>query len=210
MTSSEYIQRPILDSKLVSQNEIFLADLLTMNVNDVVGIVMEAFVNWAKHLKLEEMDSFSETHLPKFTGVNSYEQFKFQRHRRFFMVVKYDDMLITCAIDNTAPRANLCGWREVSYGEAIDFAQKIQIWLNSLSVNDAFDAVLELALCWAERYNSRMGLEFALETGRTNIEEYTDENLTMFLRWCFHNDLELADAGFNWDTWADEMNLNKK
>jgi hypothetical protein len=206
MSKTEYIARPILDSELALQNEVFLADLLTMNVDSVVGIVMEALIDWAKHLKLEEVDTFAETHLPKFTGVNNYEQYKFGHHRRFFIVVKYDDFLGGCVINNKIPRSSLSGWREVSNDEAHNLTQKIQSWLNKLPVNSAFDAVLELVLCWAERYNSQMGLGFAFETGRTNTEEYTDINLTMFLRWCFHNDLEFADMGFNWDTWADERN----
>lgn len=186
------------------QIEIFLADLLTMSVKDVVGIVMEVFVDWARRLKLAEVDSFAATHLPVHSGVNSYEQYKFQAHRRFFMVAKYDDLLMGSDIDNTIPRENLSGWREVSLRESIDFERKIQAWLESLPVNNAFDALLELVLCWAERYNAQMGLDFAFETGRTNTDEYTDENLTMFLRLCFHNDLEFADMGFNWATWADQ------
>jgi hypothetical protein len=204
MSNTERTQRPILDSELLLQNEALLADLLTMNVNSVVCIVMGALVGWAKRLKLEDVDSFAETHLPKYAGVNSYEQYKLGLHRRFFIVVKYDDLLMDCEINNTTPRAGLSGWREVRSREVDDFTQKIQLWLESLSVNNAFNVVLELALCWAERYNAQMGLNFAMETGRTNTEEYTDENLTMFLRWCFYDDLEFADMGFYWNTWSDD------
>ncbi len=210
MSKTECIARPILDSELALQNEVFLADLLTMNVTTVVEIVMEAFINWAKRLQLEDVDTFAETHLPEFTGVNKYEQYKYGHHRRFFIVVKYDDFLGGCEINDDVQRTGLSGWREVSNNEALDFAQKIQSWLNKLPVNSAFDAVLELVLCWAERYNTKMGLNFVLETGRTNAEEYTNENLTAFLRWCFHNNLEFADMGFNWDTWADDKNQAKK
>jgi hypothetical protein len=193
MRRTERIKRSIILLHLAENIEIFLDDLLTMSVPDAVEIILETLVRWAEHLHLEDIDQFVRTNQPPAEEIR-YADFVTRRSRRLFLILYYDELLMWTAPDFSLPRSPLVGWREVASGEKEGLIEGLVVWLESLVIADAFNAILELALRWADRYNTRAGLSYAQICGRGDTEVWTDENLTLFLRWCFHNNLELADS----------------
>jgi hypothetical protein len=193
MKRTERIRRPIIPNHLEEKVEFFLDDLLTVGVADAVDIILEALVRWSEHLSLENIEQFVGSHQPRAEEIR-YNDFAAGHKRRLFLILYYDELLMWADSDPSVLRAALVGWREIAKGEKETLIEQITAWLDSLWLEDAFNAILELALRWAERYNTKMGLSYAQFCGRSGAEDWDDENLTFFLRWCFHNNLELADS----------------
>jgi hypothetical protein len=194
-------KRPSPDKQIAEQLNVFLQDLLTMNVNDVVGIALETYIRWVRNLKPEEIDQWIQPNLQKYKL--DYERLVHSNRRRFIMIIVLSDFLANADFDRSQPRSVLTGWRELNKDETEQFVQQILSWITTLTTNEAFDAILELILRWADQYNAHMAIEFAKFGGRFDADQYTDENITAFLRFSFDIDLELADAQITWHQWAD-------
>ncbi len=172
-----------------------------MNANDVVYIVLDAYIRWARQLDLEQIDQWVQPFPQKYKA--DYERFVLSRHRRFIMITVLSDSLADAGVNYSRERSALTGWREVGRQEAENLVQRILSWLAGFAIGEAFAAVLELIVQWAEQYNTQMAVEDALFCGRNDANQYTDENITAFLRWCFGDELILADSQTAWQLWAD-------
>ena len=202
MEKFDFLKRPVIHSSLEKQLKIFLNNLLLLKVDDVVSIVIWAYMNWLEQLELDDVDYFA-AHSPKLQNDN-YESYVLNKHRRLYMLNYYDQILMTSQI-NRIESIDATEWNEIDESEMRNIVQSITRWLNTLKVDEAFNANLELTLRWADQYSLQLGKRFARMCGRTDINNYTDENVTMFLRWCFHDVLIDADRGTpgNMDPWLD-------
>ena len=187
----------------MKQVEDFLDSLLPKNVDDVANIIGDVYLDWALHLSLEDVERFAETHLPPAEPPDNYDRYIRLGIKRFFMVVYFTDLLMWSDPDRSLRRSSWTEWRETNSSDKAKITNAINSWLKSLKPHIAFDAVLELILLWADRYNDNKGLAYAKLCGRNNVDEYTDENLTMFLRGCIYDEFEYADMGQNANLWKD-------
>jgi len=201
MPKIDRLKRPSLERETAEQLNLFLQDLLTMKVNDVVRIALDAYTRWVRKLKPEEIDQWIQPRLEKYRI--DYERLVLSNHRRFIMIIVLDNFLARADFDRSRSRSILAGWREVNKDEIEQFVQQILSWLAKLTTSEAFDAILELILRWADQYNAQMAIDFAKFGGRWDADQYTDENITAFLRFSFGTDLELADGQITWHQWAD-------
>jgi len=172
-----------------------------MNVNDVVGILLDVYIGWARTLKPDEIDQWIQPDLQRYRS--DYERLVLSNARRFIMIIVLDGYLAQAEHAPSPRRAELTGWRNVDEDDVERLVQRIYSWLAPLTMGKAFDAMLELILRWADQYNRQMAVEWAKFGGRMDADQYTNENITAFPRFCFHMDLELADAEITWHRWAD-------
>jgi hypothetical protein len=196
------IIRQKLGKDVEEKIEIFLDNLVSMSIDDVVQIVAEVYGAWVKNISIDDVKEFSRTHSPISEAPYHYDRYALSGITRYFMISYMMHYLMEAPIDPSQGREAITGWRDIKPRELEETVLQILDWLKVLETNVAFDAIAELIFLWTERYNSQMGLEYGQRYGWTTFG-FDESGYTMFLRWCVYSDFEYADMGINIEQWKD-------
>jgi hypothetical protein len=181
----------IIDQKIQESIDPFVKELCSMEVDSASSILISSLINWLESAEFTEFVVLDQQ--ISFPGSRDFQYYVRNKHRRYFPANLYSGGLKHLYVDSSQKREEIKGWREIDQDEILSISEEISSWLSSLDIVDAFRALLELSLQWSERYNKTMGLGFAEFCGRKNVDSWTDEQLSMFLRWVLLDELVFID-----------------
>jgi hypothetical protein len=181
----------VIDQKTLASIDPYVKELCSMEVDSASSILIASLINWLESADLDDFAILDNQ--VTFSGVRDFQYFVRNKNRRYFPANLYSGGLKHLEVDNSRNREDIKCWREVDQAEVLSTSKAISNWLSSLDIVNAFRALLEMSLQWSERYNRTMGLRFAEFCGRKSTDVWTDEQLSMFLRWVLDDELIFID-----------------
>jgi len=181
----------IIDKKIRESIDPYVVELCSMEVDSASSILIASLINWLESADLDDFVILDNQ--VSFPGARDFQYYIRNKNRRYFPANLYSCGLKHLEVDNSQNREDIKGWREIDQPEILITSKEISNWLSSLHIVDAFGSLLEMSLLWSERFNRTMGLRFAEFCGRKNIDGWTDEQLSMFLRWVLDDELIFID-----------------
>jgi hypothetical protein len=169
----------------------YVKELCSMEVDSASSILIASLINWLESADLDDFVILDNQ--ISFPGARDFQYYVRNKKRRYFPAELFSGGLKNLEVDYGQNREDIKGWREIDQPEILSTSKEISNWLSSLHIVDTFRALLELSLRWSERYNRTMGLRYAEFCGRKNVDDWTDEQLSMFLRWVLDDELIFID-----------------